>query len=531
VVLVLLAVLNLSTVLVAWGFERSREMAVRVALGAKEASVTRLLILQNLLVTAMGASVGLALSLIALPLLRAMDVGPTLALFLETLELDPAVLAVSAATAGAAGLFAGFVPARLTTRGGTGTSVRAGGRSSTLSPAAVRWQKAMVLAQVTLTVVLGSAGALVAMSLRKLAAVDTGFVAGGKVVARVQMNRAEYNEHDARAAFAARLMDALARERTLSAYGFTSTLPVGDGTWGARFFVDLADGSMGTEPLLFHIRRTSANYHEVAGIPIRRGRAFAESDDARSPKVAIVSEALAARLWPGEVPVGKPLYRLLTGNQPPERLEIVGVAADAIDAGAAAPAGETVYVPYAQISVNRMSIVVEARGGAAAAGEAIRRALREADPLLAAANLSTLASLERQANALPRLQTMLLTGFGLIAGGIVALGSFGVMSQLVSTRKKELALRLVFGATPRGIGGSVITQAAAVALPGVLLGVLLVPLLAGPLQPLVFGVETGSLVVGAWVGAGTLLLVALATLAPAARAMRVDPGRGVAGES
>jgi ABC-type antimicrobial peptide transport system permease subunit len=96
------------------------------------------------------------------------------------------------------------------------------------------------------------------------------------------------------------------------------------------------------------------------------------------------------------------------------------------------------------------------------------------------------------------------------------------MSQLVATRKKELAMRLVFGATPRGLSGSVLAQAAAVALPGILLGVVLVRLMAGALQPFAFGAATGSLAVGAAVGAATLLVVALATLAPAAHAMRVD---------
>jgi ABC-type antimicrobial peptide transport system permease subunit len=98
------------------------------------------------------------------------------------------------------------------------------------------------------------------------------------------------------------------------------------------------------------------------------------------------------------------------------------------------------------------------------------------------------------------------------------------MSQLVATRTKELAMRLVLGATPRGLGGSVLAQAAAVAVPGIILGVVLVRLLAGALQPFVFDVDTGSWAVAAAVGASTLLLVALATLAPASRAMRVDLG-------
>jgi hypothetical protein len=387
----------------------------------------------------------------------------------------------------------------------------------------------MVLSQVALTVVLGSAAVFVGVSLRNLAAVDPGFAAGTKVVARVQMPGAEYTGHPARAAFAERLMETLGGEPTLARYAFTSTLPLGDVPWGARFFTDLPGDAAQEEPLLFHIRRTSPNYLEVAGIPLLRGRAFDGRDDAQNPKVAIVSESLAARLWPGEDPLGKALFRLLAGDQPPERVEVVGVAGDVTDAGAASPPGETVYVPYAQISVNRMSIVVEPREDVPDAVEAIRRALRGADPLLAAADVTTLASLVRQANALPRLQTILLVVFGVIAGGIVALGSYGVMSQLVATRQSELTVRLVFGATPRRLGFSVLAQACAVTVPGIILGAVSVRLLEAALRPFVFGVSAGSPGVGVMVGALTLLVVGLATLPPAAKAMRQDIRRGIVG--
>jgi hypothetical protein len=343
------------------------------------------------------------------------------------------------------------------------------------------------------------------------------------------MPGADYAAHAPRAAFAERLVDAMGREPALARSAFTSTLPVGDGAWGARFFTDLPDASTNQEPLLFHIRRTSASYLDVAGIPLLRGRAFDARDDAESPKVAIVSESLAERLWPGEEAVGKPLFRVIAGGLPPERVEVVGVAGDVTDAGAQSPPGETVYVPYAQISVNRMSILVEPREGVPAAVEAVRRALRSADPLLAAGDVTTLASLVRQSNALPRLQTILLVVFGVIAAGIVALGSYGVMSQLVATRQSELTVRLVFGATPRRLGGSVLAQAATVAVPGILLGAFLVRLLEAVLRPFLFGVSAGSPGVGATVGAATLLLVALATLPPAARAMRQDIRRGIVG--
>jgi putative ABC transport system permease protein len=525
-VLVLLAVLNLSTVLVAWGFERRREMSVRIALGAEKRGVVRLLVIQNLLVACLGAALGLTLAALSLPWLRSMDVGRALGFFMRDLKLDVRVLAVSAVTAIAAALLAGLVPAWLAARGDVGDSLRSGGRLSSLSPAAVKWQKGMVLAQVTLTVVLGCAAAFVGLSLRNLSAVDPGFRTGGKVVARVQMPGADYAAHDARAAFADRLLAALGRERALAAFGFTSTLPVGDVPFGARFFTDPAQAAT-EEPMLLHIRRVSPGYHEVAGIPLLSGRAFQPSDDAGGPKVAILSHAIAERLWPGEDAVGKPIFRVVSGNPQPERLEVVGVAGDVIDAGAASPPGETVYVPYAQISNARLSIVVDPREDVPAAVAAVRRALHEADPELAVDDVATLESLLRPSNALPRLQTILLVGFGLIATWIVALGCYGVMSQLVATRRAEMAVRLVFGATPKRLGGSVLAQAAAIALPGIALGALLVKLLGRALEPFVFGIGTGSPGVLAGVCGVTFGVIALASLSPALSVMRQDVKKGI----
>ena len=137
-----------------------------------------------------------------------------------------------------------------------------------------------------------------------------------------------------------------------------------------------------------------------------------------------------------------------------------------MDGGYGAPAGETVYVPFLQISFTRLSIVAEGHGSTAATVLAIRRALRRADPVVAAGRVATLESLVLQANALPRLRTILGLIFAVIAVGLVSLGSYGVMSQLVSMRERELAVRLVLGARPAQLGRSVIAQARASRSPG-----------------------------------------------------------------
>ena len=187
-----------------------------------------------------------------------------------------------------------------------------------------------------------------------------------------------------------------------------------------------------------------------------------------------------------------PLSPRRPGTSKTTPLTVVGVVGNAMDAGYGLPPGEAVYVPYSQISSMRISIVAEGRGSTAATVAAIKRALKNSDPVVAAGNVATLDALVLQANALPRLRTLVLLMFAIVAVGIVALGSYGVMSQLVSTREREFAVRLVFGARPEQLGRAVILQVARITLPGVAVGLVAMWLLSGALKSFVFGVQPTS---------------------------------------
>jgi hypothetical protein len=302
---------------------------------------------------------------------------------------------------------------------------------------------------------------------------------------------------------------------------------VSDVLWGGRFFIELPDGSVSPEPLLLHIRRTSTNYLSTVGIPQIAGRQLATTDDSVSPKVAVVSRSLAAHLWPGESAIGKRLYRYGGPNAPPVLHLVVGVVGDVMDAGNSVPPGEAVYLPWAQVSTTQMSIVVRPKAGDAATFAALRRALRRTDPVVAAHDEARLDALVAQANALPRLQSLLLLTFAIAALGIATLGSYGVMSQLVSTREREYALRLVFGASPAELGRSVLRKLGTLTLPGIVAGVVIVLLLGGTLKRFVFGVEPRSIMVLSAVSIGMLLVAVAATLPSMVRAMHVDIRRSI----
>jgi putative ABC transport system permease protein len=314
VTLLVLAILNLASLLVAWGFERKQEMAVRRALGAGDGRVMRLLLQQSIAIVAAGAVLGVVLAYVALRTLQQFDLGPTVTVFVAKAHLDFGVLMATAAIAVICGLAAGALPAWFSRRDQLSDAMRASSRSATLSPVAIRWQKAMVVGQAALSAAILAAASLIAMSFWRLSEIPDGFSSRGRIVARIVLPDATYGKHPERAAFGRALAENLGSEPDLTSAGFTTTLPVGDGTWGGRFFVELPDGSTDKEPALFHIRRVSPGYLETMGIPLLRGRAFTTHDDTGAVAVAIVSRALAARLWRNEDPIGKRLLRVVAGS-------------------------------------------------------------------------------------------------------------------------------------------------------------------------------------------------------------------------
>jgi predicted permease len=529
-VLLLLAALNLASVLLAWGVERQTELAVRQALGAGSGTVRRLVMFQALTVVGISSMVGCALAYLVVAWLRQLELNPALGYFARKIAFDPLVLAFSIAVASVVGLIAASLPSWFANRTNLVTDLRAAGRSATLSRTAARCQSALVLVQTGTSVVVLAMAGLVALSFYNLSRVPLGFPSRDLIVARVFLQGAPYQQAPARARFADRLLANLAAEPSIAGAAFTSTLPVGDIVSGSRFYVPQPDGSVGAEPALFHIRRVSPRYLTTLGIPLLEGRQLEAHDDSASPRVAIVSRALAARYWPNESAVGKRILRAPGNNAPPEPYEVIGVVGDVKDAGSAAPVGEAVYVHWPQWSSVRMTLIVAARGRTESAVTALRRALRSTDPMLAATGVTTVPALVRQATALERLRSVLLVAFAATALMIAAIGCYGVMSQLVASRYREYAVRRALGATPRGLALSVVRRIATLAAPGAALGAVTAALFGGFLGRFVFGVDQRSAPMLAAVAALMLLMAILSTMAPALRAARVDPRISTAGE-
>lgn len=526
-VLLLLAILNVAALLLAWGFERRQELAVRIGLGAPQWRVTRMLLAQSVVVVVFGGLGGLVVARVALYAFHQLDLGVPVSLFVAQAELDSGVLAISAVVALIAGLAAGVAPAWFTRGAELSQVFRSASRSTTLSPGALRLQKGMVVIQSALSVTVLAAAALMGVSFWHLMQVPGGFVSRDRLVVRADLPDARYGDQAHRMAFASALATNIASEPAIRAWAFTSTLPVSDTRTGGRFSAQPPDGSTANEPQLVHYRRISPNYLQLMGIPLVHGRYHDAHDDTASTMAIVVSQAVATHFWPGEDPIGKPLFRTVGASW--VRFQVIGTVQDVRDDGYGLPGARTVYSPYGQVSSTHLSFVIDPRGAPDQALAAMRRAMRATDRAVAPSGIATLDDLVRQANALPRLRALILLVFGIVAIAIVALGSFGVMSQMVSSREREYALRLVFGAVPKQLGGSVLLEVTKLTLPGIAAGIVGAWALGASLQTFVVGVEPRSAAVLASVGVIVLALAVVATAPSAIRAARVDPRDSVAG--
>ncbi|HVU23208.1 MAG TPA: ADOP family duplicated permease [Opitutus sp.] len=520
VVLLILAISNLASLLLAWAAERQRETAVRLALGATGWRLVRQFLVQSLALVSLGGLLGVGLAWFSIPTLQHLNPNPQFATFIASLRLDGGTLAFAAALVLGTSLVAGVLPAWQARSVSFNEALRSESRGASLSRGALRSQQAMVVLQAMVSVLILTSAGLAGLGFYKLSRVHLGFATDHRVAFRFQTPDTAYDTHEKRARFVRTLEANLAREPALAGYGVTTTIPVGDIQWGGAFFPQLSTGEFPKDPSVFHIRRVSPGYLRAMGIPLLAGRTLDAHDTADRPPVAVVSQALVDKYWPGESGLGHKLRRAALPEDTP--VEIVGVVGNVLDAGAGLPSGETVYVPFDQLSLRRGWVVLSGRGSVDDTLAAGRRALRETAPDVAAYDANTLETLSRQAIAQPRLQVWLLGVFATIAVGITALGSYGVMSQLVANREKEMAIRAALGATQSGVLRLVLWHNARLAAAGTAVGLAAAWLVCRWLQAQLPGFDATPLWPYAAVAALVLLLTQLASFIPALRAARTD---------
>jgi putative ABC transport system permease protein len=517
----LIACANVANLALVRASGRAREFALRLSLGASRSRLVQQLVVESLLVTAAGAVVAAALAVPAMRGLVAM--APEGTPFLDTIHLNPRMLAATALASLVAVLISGLLPALSTSVVRLGDALRDGTGGSGVSRRSARLRSLLVVGEVAATVVLLTTAALLIRSFGRLVHVDPGVSVDRVVSGRLSIPSARYKDDESRSRFVQAIADRLEARPDVEWAALTSFVPVGGGGFGlGRVF--LAEGrpqppagpDVGAQ---WNV--VTPDYFRTLGIPLKAGRVFNDRDTATSPPVIIVSASFVRKMFPDQSPLGQ---RIRSWRDENLYREIVGVVDDVKYTGLSEREVPLIYVPHTQNSWGAMLVVARARqGDPSALGPGIRRTIGELDPALAVADIRTLRQSADRSIAGQRYAMLLLSVLAATALGLAVLGIYGVTSYVFALRRRELGIRLALGATRANLYALVFRHGLGLTAAGLVIGAAGSAAATRLMKDLLF--DTAPTDVVSWAAmVGTIGVAALvACLLPARRAATAAP--------
>jgi putative ABC transport system permease protein len=514
----LIACTNVANLLLARAAGRRRELAIRSAIGAARNRLLRQSLTESVVLAMMSGILGLGVAWLLLDLLVTQTPPMLRGVGLERAGLDLPVLAFSLLLCVVTGVLAGLVPAWLQSREDLNEPLREGGRSPAGLRRSVRF--VLVVAEVSLTSILLVGAGLMLRSLERVLSQPAGFETDSRLVVPLTLPRSRYGNLDAVRRARQEFETRLAGTPGVIATGANNNLPFTASDARQGITVEGLERRPGDTPVRAHLRIVTTRYFETMGIRLRQGRALAESDGATSPLVVVVNETMARRYWPDQSPIGK---RMRFNDPDAQWREVVGVIQDVRHWGLDREVNPELYMPHEQQPSGSLTFVLHTSVAPASIAQEAARRVHEVDPNLAIGTMRTMEEVAARAVAARRWSAVLLASFGALALVLAAVGIYGVMAQLVSTRTSEIGIRLTLGARPSTVLAGVISEGVLHALAGLAVGLGLSLGLMRGLQSLLFDVApTDPLTLVAV--ALTLLGVSLAAcVGPATRAMRIDP--------
>ena len=519
-----IACANVSTLLMARGTTRRKEIAIRLAMGAGRWRLVRQLLTESVVLAFIGGGAGVLFASWSVAAMgRALPARLMGLPGLDRVSVDGRVLAAAIAATLATSLLFGVLPAAAAARQDLGATLNEEGRSGTTGVHARRARAALVVAEMALSVVLLVGAGLLLVSFHHLTAVAPGFQAQNVVTMRVTLPGAKYGDAPRVVQFYESL---LARIRTMpgvDSAGAVTLLPFASGDSRSGFLIENRT-EPSPIPVRAHPRLVSPDYLAAMRISLIRGRYFTQHDAGSSPDVVIINETTARRFWPNEDPLGR---RISFEFNAPRWLQIVGIVGDVKHQRLDAAANPEAYVPYLQsgyaADARGMTIVVRTRADAATLAPLMRGAVRELDADQPVGAIRGMEELVGESVAPQRLNLLLVAAFAIVALTLTAAGLYGLMAYLVAQRTHEIGIRIALGASPGSVLALMLRQAGAMTLAGLVLGVAGALGLTRWLTTMLFGVRPTD--AGVYVAVSALLAVVafLAVVVPSSRATRVDP--------
>lgn len=514
----LIACANVANLLLVRAAARQKEITIRLALGAGRGRILRQMLTEGLLLSLLGAVLGVLLAawgVDLLMLLSADSLPPT-----AQVKIDGLVLAFTLGLSLLTGVLFGLVPALHSLKFNLGEALKDGGRSGSESAGRSRARGLLVVLESAVAVVLLVGAGLLLRSFVLLQNVNPGFDAQNVLTLRLDLSREKYDAPQKAGLFFNQLESRLAALPGVEAVGMVSELPLSGQPNDAPFRVE---GRPATKPEDLYdadARTVNQHYLQAMRIPLLGGRGFTAPEVQQDAPVAIVSAALVREVFPNEEPLGKRII-LDYSNQ---AFEIIGIAGDIRHRGLDMTPFPAVYFPsYERSFVN---LTLRTKTDPLSLAAAVRKEVQALDPDQPIANLKTMAQWQRESVAEPRYRTILLGLFAAVALLLAASGLYGVMSYSVTQRTHEIGIRMALGAAPRDVLKLVLRQGLALAVFGTglgLAGALALAKWIGSLTEMLYGVSAADPLTFGTIPLLLWLVALLACYLPARRATKVDP--------
>jgi predicted permease len=509
---------NLAGLLLARGLGRRGEFAVRAALGASRGRLIRQLVVESLVLSALGGLAGFLLAHWAIQALVAVTAGALTPVASEPIRLNAACLVFTFAASIVTAVAFGLVPAWQASHVNPETALRERSRGSTGDRRHHRIRQLLVVTEVALAVVLLIGAGLLVRTFSTLSRVDLGFQPDGTVTMGMFLG---VRPPEARIAALDRILDRVEQVPGVKAAGTIQFLPLRSAACGTGFWFEehaAAGDPARTQPTECSL--ISRGYFAAMGIPVLQGRPFDRRDTPGSPRVLVVNQSFARRYFPDGRVLGR---RILVQSSNQAVAEIAGVVGDVHHNGLTSDPVPTVFLLHAQTPGYITNLVVRTSGDPMTHAAAIRRAIHEADPAQAVSAVGTLEEDVAKVLAGPRLQAALVASFAGISLVLAVVGVYGLIAYVVAQRTQEIGIRLALGATSQRIFGALFAEGAWLVVGGLVVGVGAAVLLRGLVATLVFGVTPGDPLTYS-IAASAFLAVALIGVAiPARRGSRVEP--------
>lgn len=539
-VVLLIACVNLAGLMLVRAIRRQREVAVRLALGARASALLRQAILESLVLSMSGGALGLLLAATALRVGKSLL--PESLPRINEIGLNWNVVGFALALGVVTGLVCGLVPAFAAMRTNVNANLKEGGRSGSEGGGHARLRSALVVAEIAIALVLLTASCLLLRSFEKMRSVDLGYRPDHVTTASYGLPQKEYEKQSQVDTFNRELLLRLNQLPGVTATGLTSLLPAGGANNHQTFVVEGYVPPKGADMNLATVTQVIGNFFPTMGIPLLRGRLFTEADRHGSQLALIVNQTMARHYWPGQDPIGKRL-RIGTPEMQTPWLTVVGEVADVKLTSPDDPSIEQYYIAADQavdaagslaqptdLSGNYGSIVLRSVLPPEQMENALRSTVRSIDPLLPLTQVQTMEQAVAQSEAPRRFNTVLIGSFAFAAVLLAVLGIYSVIAFSVASRMQEMAIRVALGSQRGAIIRLVLQSGAKLAVVGCVIGLAGAAAASGLLRSMLFGVSPFDPLMMSVAAVAVLLLAVAASALPALRAATTDPVRALRGE-